>query len=410
VFAGRGVAGIVGVGALILIAGCSSAPPAQQRSPNVEVMKMGSARYFPGEAPYAVGVIPDARIHDAQRNRDVVMTIEYPARGGGYPVIIFSHAYGSSKEAYLGLTEYWVGHGYICIKPSHADAGVVREAFTQRPEARQGRGEGRQRESRRTGTAGAEVVRQPPQPAPETQFQSQTPADWQNRVRDISVIVDSLAELEQKYPELVGKMDRSKIGVGGDSYGAFTTMLLGGMTSFKSTPPLRAADSRVRAGLTISPQGVGDVFGLTPESWREVRIPMMYMAGSADRGPGENGDPQWRHDPFAYSPAGDKYFISFIGARHSSFAGNSGAISDQEIPRNARTPQVDPRGYPVNTPQVTSGGVSGVQGNRRILGSVQLLSIAFWDTYLKNNADAREYLTSDAFMSLNGSGMTVERK
>jgi predicted dienelactone hydrolase len=409
-FAGRGVADIVGVAALILIAGCSSAPQPQERSPNVEVTKMGSARYFPGEPPYAVGVIPGARIHDAQRNRDVVVTIEYPTRGGAYPVIIFSHAYGSSKEAYLALTEYWVGHGYVCIKPSHADAGAVREAFVQRPGAMQGRGEGRQRESRRSGTAGTEVVRQPPQPAPEAQFQSQTSADWQNRTRDVIVILDSLGELEQKYPELAGKMDHSKIGVGGDSYGAFTTMLLGGMTSFKATPPLHPADPRVRAGLAISPQGVGDAFGLTPESWREVRIPMMYMTGSADRGLGENGDPQWRHDPFAYSPAGDKYFISFLGARHSSFAGNSGPISDQEIPRNTRAPQVDPRGNTVNTPQVTRGGVSGVQGTRRIIGSVQLLSIAFWDTYLKNNADAREYLTSDAFRSLNGSGMAVERK
>lgn len=410
--AGRGVAGIAGVTALILMAGCSSAPRAHERSPNVEVTRSGSARYFPGEPPYAVGVIPDARVHDAQRNRDVVMAIEYPTRGGAYPVIIFSHAYGSSKEAHLGLTEYWVGHGYICIKPSHVDAGAVREAFVTRPDAMQGRGEGRQGGSRRSGRAGTEVVRLPPQPAPEAQFQSQTPADWQNRARDISVILDSLGELEQKYPELAGKMDHSKVGAGGDSYGAFTTMFLGGMMSFKTTPPLHPADPRVRAGLAISPQGVGDVFGLTPESWREMRIPMMYMTGSADRGLGENGDPRWRHDPFAYSPAGDKYFISFLGARHSSFAGNSGAISDQEILRNPWAQPVDPRGNPVNTSQVqtTRGGVSGVQGSRRIIGSVQLLSIAFWDTYLKNKAGAREYLTSDAFTSLNGSGMTVERK
>lgn len=398
--------------AVAVMAACSSAPPQQQPGRGVEVTSMGGGKYFPGESPFAAGVIPDARIHDAQRSLDVVMTIEYPTRGGAYPVIVFSHAYGSSKDAYVALTEYWVGHGYVCIKPSHSDAGTVREPLRQRPAPGQGEERGRrERESRSSRTPGVEVTSVSQQPAPESLWQTQTAADWQNRTRDITLILDSIGQLEQKYPELAGKIDHARIGVGGDSYGAFTTMLLSGMTSFKTNPPLHPTDPRIRAALAISPQGASEVFGLTPESWRDVRIPMMFLTGSADRGLGEYGDPKWRHDPFAYSPAGDKYFISFAGARHSTFAGNSGVISDSEVMRNSR-PQVDPWGNPVAMPasSSTGRGISGVQSRRRILGSIQLTTIAFWDAYLKNDANALDYLKSDAFMSMNGAGMTVERK
>jgi predicted dienelactone hydrolase len=395
--------------ALAVMAACSSAPAQQQPGRGVEVTSMGGGKYFPGESPYAAGVIPEARIHDAQRNRDVVMTIEYPTRGGPYPVIVFSHAYGSSKDAYVSLTEYWVGHGYICIKPSHNDAGTVREPLT-RPTGAQGEERGR-REGRSARTSGVEVRNVPQQTAPESLWQAQTPAEWQNRTRDITLILDSIDQLEQKYPELAGKIDRARIGVGGDSYGAFTTMLLSGMTSFKTTPQLHPADPRIRAALAVSPQGVSDVFGLTPESWRGVKTPMMFMTGSADRALGENGDPKWRHDPFAYSPAGDKYFISFAGARHSTFAGNGGVISDAEVMRNSR-PQTDPWGNPVAMPgpSSTGRGISGVQSSRRVLGSIQLTTIAFWDAYLKNDANALEYLKSDAFLSMNSGGTNVERK
>ncbi len=400
-FAGASVL-VAAASALVLLATCSSG--SRQSASGVEVVHMpaGTARYFPGEAPFAVGAIPDAVLHDSQRDKDVTMAVEYPSRGGPYPVIIFSHAYGSSKDAYTPLTEYWVGHGYICIRPSHADAGVIRVPLLPRPEPARERGRNRTRSR-----GNATVRTEPPRPAPETLWQGQTTADWANRARDISFIIDSIGDLEQKYPELAGKIDRTKIGVGGDNYGAFTAMLVAGMTSFKTTPPLHPADSRVRAALAMSPQGVSDVLGLTPDSWRDVKIPMMFMTGSLDRGLGENGDPKWRHDAFADSPAGDKYFISFTGASQKTFAGGVGAISDSEIYRGR--PQTDVYGNPINTPPPMRSATVMNPG-RRIFGSVEMASIGFWDAYLKNDSNAKEYLNDPAFPTLNGGAVVVERK
>ena len=60
--------------------------------------------YYGVEAPFPVGSIPSATLHDPQRNKDLSMSIEYPTRGGPYPVIVFSHGYGSSSEGYISLT------------------------------------------------------------------------------------------------------------------------------------------------------------------------------------------------------------------------------------------------------------------------------------------------------------------
>src|SRR5437868_12994005 len=116
--------GIVAV-ALLLVVACAGSPNPQQ--PAMTVMSGPSYASGPGTNP--VGAIPNAVLHDQQRNKDLEMVIEYPTRGGPHPVIIFSHGYGGSKDSYAALTEFWTSHGYVCIKPSHADAGVLAAAY-----------------------------------------------------------------------------------------------------------------------------------------------------------------------------------------------------------------------------------------------------------------------------------------
>src|SRR5438045_6464541 len=223
-----------------------------------------------------VGSIPSATLHDAKRNKDLSMAIEYPTRGGPYPVIVFSHGYGSNSEGYIGLTEYWVGRGYVVIKPSHADAGALRKIIAERRAQRHA-------EIEKARVAGSISKRQAEKQASEIRvdddlgdsiWTSQTPADWENRVRDVKLILDSFGTLQQKYPELQGKMDASRVGMAGHSYGAFTTMLLAGATTSKLSGS--SADPRIKAAIAMSPQGIGDQYALTPESWTGVKLPIMY--------------------------------------------------------------------------------------------------------------------------------------
>ncbi|HEY2325105.1 MAG TPA: hypothetical protein VGJ82_19765 [Thermoanaerobaculia bacterium] len=379
------------------------------------------AHYLPDETLYPVGSIPNAVLHDSARNKDLVMTIEYPTRGGPYPVIVFSHGFGGSNVGYTPLTEYWAGHGYIVIKPSHADSGKLGPILEQRREERRAemekaRAEGRGRNARNTRQQQQEQTPTKPDPLAEAIWSTQTTSDWTNRARDISLILDNLTNLERKYPELEGRMDTSKIGVSGHSYGAFTAMMVSGMTSFAANPPIQAADPRVKAAVVFSPQGTGSL-GLTNESWKGVSIPMMYVTGSLDYFMA--GDAKPRHDPFAYSPAGDKYFVSFNGARHMTFAGGMfGDISDDEIPvraSNGGYPGTDPWGNPQQMgPTRGTGGRGGsslYQRDRRIFTAAKIASTAFFDAYLKNDSAAKDYLKPGGSLeSFNSGETTIERK
>jgi predicted dienelactone hydrolase len=407
------------IAAAALIAGCSSSAPDTKTgaatATTTPSVKGGS--YSPDETPFPVGAIPNATIHDSQRNRDFEAVIEYPTRTGGpYPVIIFSHGYGASKDSYTPLTEFWAGHGYVCIKPNHADAGALRQILAERRAQRQAEMEKQRAENGgRTPRRNQQQAR-PEEPIGETIWQSQSDADWRNRARDIVAVIDSLDRIEERYPELKGKMDHARIGVAGHSYGAFTAMEVAGTKLFRGSETIHLRDPRVKAMVALSPQGVGAERGLTTTSWAELNIPALFMTGSLDRGAGGNGDPGWRHDPFAFSPAGDKYFVSLEGARHSSFAGGVlGDIADNELPdRGMMRPQTDPWGNPAGTSTQTmprNGRGDNFMGRERgIFDAVKVGTTVFWDAYLKDDPSAKDYLKGDRLGYLNNGKVTVERK
>ncbi|HEU4521050.1 MAG TPA: hypothetical protein VFT12_03545 [Thermoanaerobaculia bacterium] len=326
-----------------------------------------------GELP--VGVIPAGVINDDARGRRIDLTIEYPIAEGSYPVIIFSTGFGVPSRTYVGLSSYWATFGYVVIKVGHLET---------KPDA-------------------ADVA---------AAWAGQTPADWQQRVRDVKFVIDSLPRIQELYPELKGKMDPEKIGVGGHSYGAFVAMLIAGAKTFSNGVATSYADPRVKAVIAMSPQGPSESRGLTTESWREVRIPIMYMTGSSDVGMNESENEPWRRQAYELSPAGDKWWVSIAGAGHLSFTGRMAAPVVTETmepsmpvePRDPRDPRRQP--YPQPTGTMPRRVDTGFYGDRQLLNVVRTVSAAFWDAYLKNEPGGREYLSK-----LNTRGdMTVETK
>src|SRR5438132_1972269 len=262
--------------AVLILAACSSsqnAPTATAPAPTT----IGSYNSDAGPSP--VGVIPVATLHDGQRNKDLELSIEYPTRGGPFPVIVFSHGYGSSDRGYEPLISYWTSNGYVCIRPSHADAGTARDTLREALERRPSQQPQRQR--RMQPSSVQELPRE--RNTMEAIWDQQREPQWRDRVLDVKLVLDSLDEIERQFPELRGKMDHNRIGVGGHSYGAFTAMLISGARTF-SNPPLSLADPRVRAAVVMSPEGTAADRGLTEQSWSDVRIPSMYMNVSLDRG------------------------------------------------------------------------------------------------------------------------------
>jgi predicted dienelactone hydrolase len=270
--------------ALLAVAGCAS------NSGTIESPQgQSEARYSPEPGSTPVGVIPDARLRDEQRNKDLDMSIDYPTRGGPYPVIILSHGFGGSKSGYVGLAAHWASNGYVVIRPTHADSGALRQALAEQREANPDR-------TMRERIDAAETV-----------WEAQTPADWENRVRDIRMIIDSFDSLAERYPELRGRLDSTRVGVAGHSYGAFTAMLIGGARS--SLVPSPTVDPRVRAVVAMSPPGTSTKLGLTAGSFRDVTVPIMYMTGTEDRGMTDEETPEWRREAFELGPPGEKYLV-----------------------------------------------------------------------------------------------------
>lgn len=336
------------------VASCASAPNQLDEDQAPRSRYAGQA----GESP--VGVIPEGVVRDTQRASDVLFTVEYPTRPGSYPLILFSHGFGATRGAYVGLSSHWASQGYVVIKPAHSDSGKLQ-----------------------TGTV------------PDA-WRDQTPTDWRNRVRDVTAILDGLDKIEESYPELKGKIDRTKIGMAGHSYGAFTAMLVGGAKTFPGAASY--ADPRVKAIVAMSPQGPGQVFGLTNESYKDIRIPALFMTGSMDRGLAEAETPEWRRQAFELAPEGDKWLVVLEGARHASFVGRldptmepsrpmrEPALGDP-APRN-RNPTIDGETDPRRP------GRESVEGLRfrGTFAHVKGISLAFFDTYLKNEAEGRTAL------------------
>jgi predicted dienelactone hydrolase len=348
--------------------------------------------YRADTGPSPVGAIPAATLRDEKRNRNVELSIEYPTRGPAGPVIIFSHGYGSSGRAYVGLSSYWASYGYVVIKPTHADSG---KSTTRSQEER-------------------------------ALWPGENAASYRDRVADVQFVIDSLEMLEQKFPELQGKMNREKIGVAGHSYGGLTAVMAAGAKTFVGETPSRVADTRIDAIVAMSPIGTDPGVGLINDSWNDIKIPALFMTGTRDETP-SGQDPSWRREAFNLSAPGDKWFISIPGARNRSFEGivlNSAAFepkreasrsgrpdpadplgpNDAERPPTSRDPN-DPRPRDPNDPTVrdpyynndprrnSRGRAAAMLVNeRQIFINIKQASLAFWDAYLRNDEVGRKHL------------------
>lgn len=352
---------------------------ASQKDPN-DLSKMQPAyKAEVGESP--VGVIPDAVLHDAQRNKDMTVTIEYPTRSAGNPLIVFSPGFGGSNDAYVGLSSYWASQGFVVVRVSHADAG---RQLTENQDF----------------------------------WAMQTESDRRNRVRDLTFVLDSLDLLDRTYPELQGKIDRTKIAVAGHSYGAYTALLAGGMKIFPGGTSY--ADPRVKAVVAMSPQGPSDARGLTRESFASINVPTLFMTGSRDTGTAESETPEWRSEAFELAAPGDKWLIVIEGARHATFIGRYDALIEAQArdrrtlptdtPRNPTNPDPlnpdDPTAATMRRGQQRTLNESAALRQRDLFGTIKSLSLAFLDTYMKNDAKGREALEK----SLTGSGAVVKKK
>lgn len=286
--------------------------------------------YAADQGPHKVGRIDLVKLGDLQ------LRITYPQGKQRSPVILFSHGLWGSRRGYTPLTSYWASYGYVCIQPDHPDSRLL----GRMPRAQATRG-------------------------------------WSKRPRQIKRILDSFEAIEKSAPKLKGRLDQTRVGVGGHSFGAHTSQLIAGVKPVFGKQDFQ--DDRVKAILLLSPQGEGGLFGR--DSWKNVRKPVLVVTGSEDRSPLEQDKgPQWRLAAYNHLPAGDKYLVFVDGMQHG-FGGISG----------------------------TNWRGAG-RKNEDQVRITQQTALAFFDAYVKGDKKARVWLESGAPKSVYGLKVRFERK
>jgi predicted dienelactone hydrolase len=72
--------------------------------------------------------------YDQKRQRNIPVKIYYPKTGGGlFPVIVFSHGLGGSREGYEYLGQYWASHGYVSVHLQHLGSDTAVWQHAERP-------------------------------------------------------------------------------------------------------------------------------------------------------------------------------------------------------------------------------------------------------------------------------------
>lgn len=221
------------------------------------------------------------------RGEDLQVRVSAPVTGRDLPIVVFSHGFGWSLDGYAPLADFWAGHGFVVIQPTHLDSRTLNI------------------------------------PPDDPRF----PEIWRFRVEDLKRILDQLDLIEASVPGLRGRPDRSRIAAAGHSWGGQTASMLLGARVLDSDgkPGEDMSDSRVKAGVLLSTTGEGGA-DLTPfaaenfpfmnPGFADMTTPALVVAGDHDQSPLSTRGPDWFTDPYFLSP-GSKSLLTLFGAEHS---------------------------------------------------------------------------------------------
>ena len=274
---------------------------------------------------------------DAARSRGVPVRIYAPALkhgDGPFPAVVFSHGGGESRDAFTYLGTHWAQHGYIAVFLTHP--GSDRKAI-------EGQG------MRAMGGGGVR--------------------NFHLRPEDVRFVLDSLLSNDAGSKLVKGRLAAGQIAVAGQCAGSTTALAMVGLRA--NLPEKRDAtfiDPRFTCAIALSPQpGTQRGNPLRADSWARIEVPTLMVTGTRDFNwsPEAKAIPNRTRVPFDGLPPGDKYLVEIKDAEHNAFTD-----SVPYYPARKR----DPRHHLW----------------------IQQSTTAFLDAYLKGDAEAREWLQTEA--------------
>jgi dienelactone hydrolase len=285
---------------------------------------------------------------DAARDRTVPVKVYYPKGGkADLPVIVFSHGLGGTREGYVYLGRHWASHGYVSVHLQHkgSDDAVWRDKAA------------------------------PMQAMREAAAETRNAID---RAGDVGFAIDRLERVSRETPPLGGRLDLSRLGMAGHSFGAHTTLAVAGQTYIPLLGKPKTADPRVKAAIPMSSPVPPRKRGLDAV-YQHIGIPCFHMTGTLDSSVIRETDPKERRIPFDHTRGADQYLVTFAGGDHMVFSGHRRRFGDGTK---------DPLFHDL----------------------IRQSTTAFWDAYLKGDTKAMAWFSGGGFERLLGANGVFEKK
>lgn len=210
-----------------------------------------------------------------------------------YPLVIWSHGLGGTRDGAGFLGRYLGSHGFIHAHIQHD--GTDDALWRGMP--------GHPWDHIRKAHIPWETVR--------------------NRYLDVPFALENLKGMYD------GRLDFARLGMSGHSFGALTTQVMAGQLAGREDPE-DLHDDRFIAGILYSPVpafrhqlGGKDVYA-------PIKKPLLHMTGSEDKSPVEGFGPEKRMEVFESAGNAEQHLFYLNGADHMVYNGSRGQLESYD--------------------------------------------------------------------------------